>query len=112
MEKTVLAGASYLNRKFFMDESFGRLPGEIKKEIKALCAVSAERLAAAFVMGFNPDGSIYFEIIPEEGFACDDDIGREYILSEIRREKAELLNSLILWNSVFTGLNCAKENRN
>ncbi|MEA4816060.1 MAG: DUF6145 family protein [Lachnospiraceae bacterium] len=101
MEKTVLAGASYSNRKFFMDNKFSSLPEPVKKEIKSLCVLSAERLMSVFLMGFNADGEIYFEILPEENFAQADDIGAEYVMSEIRRDKAELLKALKLWYIIF-----------
>jgi len=101
MEKTVFAGASYSNRKFFIDDKFKALPEPVKKEIKALCVLSAERLMSVFLMCFDADGEIYFEILPEEGFAQSDDIGEEYVVSGIRRDKEELLKALRLWYIFF-----------
>lgn len=97
LEKTVIAGASREKQKYFFEPKFNALPDTIKDEIRNICIIMAERLGCTFLMSFEEDGNILFEIIKNEGDFDFDDIGAELEIKSLKSEKKELLKSLKLW---------------
>ena len=59
----VIAGASREKQKYFFEPKFNVLPDTIKDEIRNICIIMAERLGCTFLMSFEEDGNILFEII-------------------------------------------------
>lgn len=76
------------------------LPSQIKDEIKALVASMAEKLHCIFTLGFYENGNIYIETSSVENDFDFDEIGAKLETEKIKKEKAELLNSLNLWFKV------------
>ena len=101
MKKKVLAAASYEKQKYFMEPDFQALPEEVQKEIKILCVLTAQKLCCSFLMGFEEDGTVYFEIIKAEKDMDYDEIGAELEIKRIQTEKKELLKALKLWYVFF-----------
>lgn len=101
MQKKVLAAANYKEQKYYMAKEFEQLPNEIKDEIKILCVLTAQKLFCTFVIGFEEEGNIYFDIVKEESELDFDYIGAELEIKEIRRKKKELLQALKLWYVIF-----------
>lgn len=97
MDKKVLAGASREKQKYFFEPEFKLLPEAIKIEIKSICIVMAERLGCTFLICFNNNGDILFEIIKDEGDIDFDEIGAELEIKSLKSEKKELIRSLKLW---------------
>ena len=102
MEKITLSAASCYSKKYYIDPNFEKnLPTQIKEEIKALVASMAEKLHCVFTLGFYENGDIFIEAVSEENDFDFDEIGAELETKKIKREKAELLNSLSLWFKVY-----------
>ena len=97
MEKTVLAGANSVNKKYFFEPLFGYLPESIKDEIRDICVVLAEKLNCTFVISFYENGDIVFEIVKNEGDVDFDDIGADLEIKILKKEKNELIKALKLW---------------
>ena len=96
-ERTVLAGASREKQKYFFERKFDSLPQSVKDEIRNVCVIMAERLGCTFLIYFEENGDVVFEIIKNEGDFDFDDIGAELEIKSLRSEKKELLKSLKLW---------------
>ncbi|WP_317855618.1 DUF6145 family protein [Chakrabartyella piscis] len=109
MSKKVLAAASCVEQKYFLEAEFSKLPEQIQEEIKVICVTLAEKLGCTFLMGFYEDGELYFETIKYETDINFDEIGAELEIKELRRKKKELLASLELWYRVFFTKEGAKE---
>ncbi len=107
MTKKVLAVASYEKQKYFMEPAFISLPEGIQKEIKILCVLTAQKLCCTFLMGFEEDGTIYFEIVKPENDFDFDEIGADLEVKKIQTEKKELLKALKLWYVFF----CTEEGK-
>ena len=101
MKKIVLSAASCYNKKYYINPNMEKnLPSQIKDEIKALVASMAEKLHCIFTLGFYENGNIYIETSSVENDFDYDEIGAKLETEKIKKEKAELLNSLNLWFKV------------
>ena len=101
MKKIVLSAASCYNKKYYINPNMEKnLPSQIKDEIKALVASMAEKLHCIFTLGFYENGNIYIETSSVENGFDFDEIGAKLETEKIKKEKAELLNSLNLWFKV------------
>lgn len=80
-----------------------KLPTQIKEEIKALVASMAEKLHCVFTLGFYENGSVYIETVSDEADFDFDEIGAGLETERIKREKAELLESLSIWYKIYSG---------
>ncbi|MCI8804704.1 MAG: hypothetical protein HFE59_02205 [Clostridiales bacterium] len=101
MKKIVLSAASCYNKKYYINPNMEKnLPSQIKDEIKALVASMAEKLHCIFTLGFYENGNIYIETSSVENDFDFDEIGAKLETEKIKKEKAELLNSLNLWFKV------------
>lgn len=104
LKKVVLSAASCYNKKYYIDPDMEKkLPTQIKEEIKALVASMAEKLHCVFTLGFYENGSVYIETISDEADFDFDEIGAGLETEKIKREKAELFDSLSLWYNVYLG---------
>ena len=101
MEKTVLAAASYEKQKYFLEKKFEALPESIRDEVKIICVMLAQKLCCTFVMGFDAEGSLYFETVKREDDFDFDEIGAELEIKQLRQREKELLKALELWYRVF-----------
>lgn len=99
MQKEILAVASYEKKKYFIEPKFEALPEEIQKELKILCVLTAEKLHCNFLVGFQKEGDIYFQITEKE--IDFDDIGAELEIKKIQSEKKEFLKALKLWYVLY-----------
>ena len=97
MDKKVLAGASRQKQKYFFEPEFNALPQTVKDEIRNICIIMAERLGCTFLISFEDNGDILFEIVKNEGDFDFDDIGAELEIKSLKREKKELIKALKLW---------------
>lgn len=104
LKKTVLSAASCYNKKYYIEPNMEKkLPTQIKEEIKALVASMAEKLHCIFTLGFYEDGSVYIETMSNESDFDFDEIGAGLETERIKREKADLFNSLSLWYNIYLG---------
>ena len=101
MEKRVLAAASFEKQKYFLDPAFQALPEAVQEEVRTICVILAQKLGAAFVMGFYEDGEVYVETVKREGDFDFDEIGADLEVKELYRQKRELFQTLKLWYRVF-----------
>ncbi len=94
MNKTILAAASFEKQKYYINPEFLQLPNDVKKEVRDMCIVMAQKLMCTFVIGFFDDGNMYFDFVKtDDAFDFD--------TQSFKNEKAELIKSLKMWYMLF-----------
>ena len=95
--KIVLCGANAYEKKYyFNEEQFKMIPDSIKQELHVICVLFTEEVGGVFTIAFEEDGNVVMETN-----ADDDDISSGLLISEIRRSRQELFESLSLYYRVF-----------
>ena len=101
---TVLCAANSYERKYYLNPEFGKLPDQVKDELKAMSALFAEEVGGVFEMHFNEEGELMMSTSAEEGDPSYDEIGAGLLIKKIRSEKRELFEELSLfYKVVFLG---------
>lgn len=100
-ERIVLCGANAYEQKYYFNEKFSGIPESIKDELHIICVLFTEEVGGIFTIVFEQDGSISLETQAEEDDIYYDEISSGLLVSEIRRKRQELLESLSLFYRVF-----------
>ena len=93
-DNIVLCGSSKYTKKFYLNEDFNGLPKQIKDELKILCVLYTEEIGGTLELQFDDDGSLSLVTNAEEGDLLYDEIGSVLKIKQLRRDKAELFESL------------------
>ena len=103
MEKgrVVLCGASAYEKKYYFNESFKVIPDSIKDELHIICVLFTEEVGGVFTIVFEEDGAIVMETDAEEDDIYYDEVSSGLLISEIRRQRQELFESLSLYYRVM-----------
>lgn len=100
-ERIVLCGANAYEQKYYFNDKFGGIPDSIKEELRIICVLFTEEVGGVFTIVFEPDGSISLETDAEEYDAYYDEISSGLLVSEIRRKRQDLLESLSMYYRIF-----------
>ena len=100
-DRVVLCGESAYEKKYYLNEDFKALPQQIQDELKIMCVLFTEDIGGVLTLVFDEEGNLLLEVSANEGDLLYDDIGSELKIRQIRKEKAELLQSLELYYKVF-----------
>ena len=98
--RMVLCGASKYTKKFYINPEFENLPDPIKRELKIMCVLFTEDIGGALELLFSEEGDVEIRTITNEEDYSYDDIGSEYKIRQMRKEKQELFQSLKLYYRV------------
>lgn len=99
--RVVLCGANAYDKKYYFNEQFKGIPESIKDELHIICVLFTEEVGGIFTIVFEEDGSISMETNAEENDFYYDEISSGLLVSEIRRKRQELFESLNLYYKVF-----------
>lgn len=103
-DKIVLCGANSYRQNYYFNEQFSALPETVKQELKILCVLFTEDVGGILTLEFLADGTLTLNVAREDADYLFDDIGSEYKIRQIQREKEELLRSLEqFYRVVFLG---------
>ena len=94
-ERVVLCGANAY------DQAFKGIPESIQEELHIICVLFTEEVGGVFTVVFEPDGSVSLETNADDDDIYYDEISSGLLVSEIRRKRQELLESLSLYYRVF-----------
>ena len=100
MEKTenvVLCGASYYAQKYYLNETFSRLPQPVKDELQILCVAFTEDVGGVLTLEFTPEDELVLCVHSEEGDQRFDEIGAGLLIRKVQNEKAELMEQLTMY---------------
>lgn len=100
-KRVVLCGANAYEQKYYFNEQFAGIPASIKDELHIICVLFTEEVGGIFTIVFEEDGSVSMETDAEEHDAYYDEISSGLLVSEIRRKRQELFESLSLYYKVF-----------
>ena len=99
--RVVLCGANAYEQKYYFNEQFNAIPQSIKDELRIICVLFTEEVGGIFTVVFEADGSISLETQAEPDDFYYDEISSGLLVSEIRRKRIDLLESLSLYYRVF-----------
>jgi len=99
-EKMVLCGANAYEKKYYFNDKFSSIPDSIKDELHIICVLFTEEVGGIFTIAFEDDGDIVMETNAEEDDIYYDEVSSGLLISEIRRRKQELFESLSLYYRV------------
>lgn len=99
--RVVLCGANAYEQKYYFNEQFNGIPDSIKDELRIICVLFTEEVGGIFTIVFEEDGTLSFETDADENDIYYDEISSGLLVSEIRRKRQELLESLSLYYKVF-----------
>ena len=100
--KIVLCGANAYEKKYyFNEEQFKMIPDSIKQELHGICVLCSEEGGGVFTIAFEEDGNVVMETNADDDDIYYDEISSGLLISEIRRNRQELFESLSLYYRVF-----------
>lgn len=100
-ERVVLCGASAYEQKYYLNEDFQNLPSQIQDELKIMCVLFTEDVGGVLTLSYDADGALLLEVSRDEGDLLYDEIGSEWKIRQIQREKSDLLQALEMYYRVF-----------
>lgn len=95
--RVVLCGANSYEQKYFFNQDFKNLPQSIQEELHIICVLFTEEVGGVFTILFEEDGGVSMETTVDDGDYLYDEVGSGLLMSEIRRKRSELLESLSLY---------------
>ncbi len=101
MGRMVLCGANSYEMKYYFNEKFSNMPDSIKEELHILCVLFTEEVGGIFTVAFEEDGSVVLTTNADDDDIYYDEISSGLMVSEVRRKRRELLESLSLYYRVF-----------
>lgn len=99
--KTVLCGANAYEMKYYFNEQFDGIPESIKNELHIICVLFTEEVGGVFTLGFDEEGGVVMETNAADDDIYYDEISSGLMVSEVRRNRQELLESLSLYYRIF-----------
>ena len=99
--KTVLCAANAYEMKYYFNEEFSGIPESIKEELHILCVLFTEEVGGVFTIAFEGDGNVILETNADDDDIYYDEISSGLMVSEVRRKRQELFESLSLYYRVF-----------
>ncbi|MGN0168246.1 MAG: DUF6145 family protein [Acetatifactor sp.] len=100
-KKEVLCGANAYEMKYYFNERFNGIPESIKEELHIICVLFTEEVGGVFTIAFEEDGSVVMETNADDDDIYYDEVSSGLLVSEIRRNRQELFESLSLYYKVF-----------
>ena len=100
--KIVLCGANAYEKKYyFNEEQFKMIPHSINQELHVNCVLFTEEVGGVITIAFEEDGNVVMETNADDDDIYYDEISSGLLISEIRRNRQELFESLSLYYRVF-----------
>lgn len=95
--RMLLCGANSYEQKYYFNPDFNKLPQSVQDELHILCVLYTEEVGGIFTIIFEQDGGVTLETTAAEEDFLYDEVSSGLLLSEIRRKRRELLESLSLY---------------
>ncbi len=100
-ERVVVCGANSYEQKYYFNQQFSKIPQSLQDELRIICVLYTQEVGGIFTIVFDEEGELVFETQSEEYDITYDEVSSGLLISEIRRNRAELLESLELYYRVF-----------
>ncbi|MCR4990906.1 MAG: DUF6145 family protein [Lachnospiraceae bacterium] len=97
----VICGANAYDKKYYFNPRYDRIPESIKEELHVICVLFTEEIGGIFTIEFEDDGTVSMrtEYAPEDYLY--DEVGSGLLVSEVRRKRQELFETLSLYYRVM-----------
>jgi YD repeat-containing protein len=99
--KEVICGANAYEMKYYFNEKFNGIPESIKEELHIISVLFTQEAGGVFTIGLDEEGNVLLETDADEEDITYDEITSGLLISEIRRNRQELFESLSLYYKVF-----------
>lgn len=96
----MLCGANAYEMKYYFNEQFNGIPESIKNELHILCVLFTEEVGGVFMIAFEEDGNVVLETDANEDDIYYDEVSSGLMISEVRKRRQELFESLSLYYKV------------
>ena len=97
----VLCACSAYEQKYYLNDDFSALPVEVKKELRIMCTLYTMDVGGIITLFFNEDGELLIRTEAADDDLSYDEIGSVMKVKQMRKEKAELFESLELFFRTF-----------
>ncbi len=97
----ILCVSNKYEKKYYLNPDFEQLPGPVLDELKAMCVIYTEEIGGVLTLSFDDEGRLKLSTECEDGDLLYDEIGSVLKIKQLRREKAELFESLETYFRVF-----------
>lgn len=97
----VLCAASAYEEKYYLNDDFALLPVDVKKELRIMCTLFVVDVGGIITLFFDDEGKLLIRTEAAEGDVLYDEIGSAMKVKQMRKEKAELFESLELFYETF-----------
>ena len=97
----VICGANAYDKKYYFNPRYDKIPESIKEELHVICVLFTEEIGGIFTIEFEDDGTVSMrtEYAPEDYLY--DEVGSGLLVSEVRRKRQELFETLSLYYRVM-----------
>lgn len=99
--RMVLCGANAYEKKYYFNQQFADLPESVKDELHIICVLFTEEVGGIFTIEFEESGNVAMRTEYSQEDYLYDEIGSGLLVSEVRRRRQELFESLSLYYRVF-----------
>ena len=100
-DNIILCVSNKYEKKYYLNPDFDGLPQPVLDELKAMCVIYTEEIGGILTLSFEDDGSLILSTDAKDGDLLYDEIGSVLKIKQLRREKAELFESLETYFKVF-----------
>lgn len=99
--RMVLCGANAYEKKYYFNQQFAGLPESVKDELHIICVLFTEEVGGIFTIEFEESCNVAMRTEYSQEDYLYDEIGSGLLVSEVRRRRQELFESLSLYYRVF-----------
>ena len=90
----VLCGANYYEQKYYLNPAYEVLPQAVRDELKIMCVLFVQEVSGILILEFSEQGDLQMVVTHKEDDFYFDDIGSEWKIRELRKQKRELFEQL------------------
>ena len=100
-ERVTVCGANAYEQKYYFNPQFDKIPQSLQEELRIICVLFTQEVGGIFTIVFDEEDELVFETQADEYDITYDEVSSGLLIGEIRRNRAELLESLELYYRVF-----------
>lgn len=93
----VICASSFYEKKYFLAKQFHTLPKAVQEELQIMCVKYTEEIGGIFVLKYDREGKLLFQVSSKEGDFSFDEIGSALKIKQLQQKKQALLESLELY---------------
>ncbi len=96
-DEVVLCAASAYEQKYYFNNSFSKIPEDIKDQLHIICVLFTEDIGGIILFAFDKEGHLQIRTQAKASDYNYDEIGAVLEVKEIQRQRRDMLNGLELY---------------